>query len=91
MNTFCVWIHPLATACKVRVLGIENAKWLLSRLIRSCHVNSSETVNEEECFPRCTFRVPYSSEMRRSTFRKLLADIPEVRLMLDMAQVHHGM
>jgi hypothetical protein len=80
MNTFSVWIQPFADLCEIRVLGIENAKWLLSRLITSVLVNSSETVNEEECFPRCTFRVPYSS----STFEKLLAGIPEVRVMFGL-------
>ena len=85
MNTFCVWLHPLAKGCKVRVLGIENAKWLLNRLTQSFALKSSEAVNEEECYPRCSFRVPYSSQTRRSTFKKLLAGIPEVRLMLDLA------
>jgi hypothetical protein len=85
MNTFCVWIHPLGNACKVRVLGIKNAKWLLNRLTQSFVVKSSETLNEEECFPCCTFRVPYSFQTPRSTFEKLLAGIPEVRLRLDLA------
>ena len=48
MSTFCVWIHPLANACKVRVLGIENAKWLLNRLTRSFLIKSRDIVNEEE-------------------------------------------
>ena len=85
MSTFCVWIHPLANACKVRVLGIENAKWLFDRLARAFHAKSSETVNEEEGYPCCTFRVPYSSRISRSALEKLLAGIPEVRLMLDLA------
>jgi hypothetical protein len=85
MSTFSVWIHPLANACKVRVLGIENAKWLLNRLTRSLLLKTRDVVNEEECFPRCSFRVPYSLQMPRSTFEKLLAGIPEVRLMLDLS------
>ncbi len=85
MSTFCVWIHPLANACKVRVLGVENAKWLLNRLTQSFLVKSREMVNEEESFPRCSFRVPYTSQMPRSKFERLLAGIPEVRLMLDLA------
>jgi hypothetical protein len=85
MDSFCVWIHPLGNACKVQVLGMKNAKWLLNRLAQAFVVKSSETVNEEECFPCCTFRVPYSLRTPRSTFEKLLAGIPEVRLMLDLA------
>ena len=81
MNPFCVWTHPLTNACKVQVLGIKNAKWLLNRLSQSFVVKSSQAVNEKECFPCCTFRVPYSSQSPRSTFEKLLAGIPEVRLM----------
>lgn len=85
MNTFCVWTHPLKHACKVQVLGIKNAEWLLNRLSQSFVVRSSQKVNEKECYPRCTFRVPYSSQMRRCTFETLLAGIPEVRLMRDLA------
>jgi hypothetical protein len=85
MNPFCVWTHPLTNACTVRVLGIKNAQWLLNRLSPSFAAKSSQAVNEKECFPCCTFRVPYSSRMRRSTFEKLLAGIPEVRLMWDLA------
>jgi hypothetical protein len=85
MSTFCVWIHPLANACKVRVLGLENAKWLLNRLTRSFLVTNGDRVNEEECFPRCSFHVPYSLQMPRSSLEKLLEGIPEVRLMLDLA------
>jgi hypothetical protein len=85
MNTFCVWLHPLANGCKVRVLGIENAKWLLNRLTQSSVVKSSETVNEEECYPRCSFQVPYSSQTPRFTLKELLTSIPEIRLMLEPA------
>jgi hypothetical protein len=38
-------------------------------------------VNEEECFPCCTFRVVFGSQMNYTTFRKLLEGIPEVRVM----------
>jgi hypothetical protein len=85
MNAFCVWTRPLANACKVRVLGIRNAKWLLNRLSRSFLVKSSETVNEKECFPCCTFRVPYNFQMCHRTFERLLTAIPEVRLMTEPA------
>jgi hypothetical protein len=32
-----------------------------------------------------TFRVPYSSQISRSSFEQLLAAIPEVKLMLEPA------
>ncbi len=86
MNSFCVWIHPLASTYKVRVLGIENAKWLLDRLRQSFVFKRSESVNEKDCFPCCTFSVPYRSQTRPSMLEKLLASIPEVKLMFNLVQ-----
>ncbi len=84
MNSFCVWIQPLANTYKVRVLGIKNAQWLLDRLRQSFVFKGSEAVNEKECFPCCTFSVPYRSKTRPSRLEKLLASVPEVRLMLNL-------
>ena len=84
MNTFSVWIRPLGSICRVRVDGMQNARWLLHRLRQSFVFKSSEPINDEGS-SRSTFHVPYSSRMSRSTFEKLLAAIPEVTLMLDPA------
>jgi hypothetical protein len=85
MSTFYVWLQPSANGCNVRVLGIENANWLLHRLAHLFAFNDNEAVNEVECYPRCSFRVVYSSQIPRRRFKKLLAAIPGVRLMLDLA------
>ena len=47
MDRFQVWIHPMANACRVRVEGIQNAKWLLSRLSESFVFKSSEAIKDE--------------------------------------------
>ena len=83
MNPFCVWIRPSGGNCRVRVDSIKNARWLLDRLSRSFVFKSSEPINEDQGSSCSTFRVPYSSQMPRSTFEKLLAGILEVRLMTE--------
>ena len=63
----------------------RNAKWLLNRLSSLFVFKGSESVNQEECFPACTFRVVYGSQMNHALFRKLLDGISEVRMMADPA------
>jgi len=85
VNTFRVWIRPLGDDCRVRVDGMQNARWLLNRLSQSFVFKSSESIHDDEASSCSTFRVPYSSKSPRSRFDKLLAAIPEVKLMLDPA------
>ncbi len=85
MKPFSVWIRPLGTDGKVRVESMAIAAWLLTRLSRLFVFKGSEAVNQEECFPCCTFRVVYGSQMNHSLFMKLLNGIPEVRMMADPA------
>lgn len=85
MNSFSVWIRPLGGVCRVRVDGTQNARWLLDRLGRSFVFKSSEPIHDDQGSSRSTFQVPYSSQMPRSVFEKLLVAIPEVTLMLDPA------
>ena len=85
MNPFSVWIRPLGMDGKVRVESMAIATWLLKRLSSSFVFKGSESVNEEECFPCCTFRVVYGSQMSHALFRKLLDGIPEVIMMADPA------
>ena len=85
MNRFRVWLRPLNNGCKVRVDGLKNARWLLTRLSQSFVFKSSEAMNEDEFFPACVFSVPYGSQMSDSLFWKLLRDISEVDLMPDPA------
>lgn len=75
----------MGTDAKVRVESKAIAAWLLNCLSRFFVFKGSESVNEEECFPCCTFRVVCGSQMSYATFRKMLIGIPEVRMMADPA------
>lgn len=85
MNTFRVWIRPLGDDCRVRVNGTENARWLLNRLSQSFVFKDCESIHDDEALSCSTFRVPYSSQIPRSKFERLLVAIPEVQLMPDPA------
>jgi hypothetical protein len=85
MNAFRVWIRPLGSDCRVRVDGMQNARWLLNRLSQSFVFKGSESIHDDEASSCSTFQVPYSSQIPRSSFEKLLAAMPEVKLMLDPA------
>ena len=85
MNTFRVWIRPLYNVCRVRVDGIKNAMWLLTRLSQSFVFKSSEPIEDDEGASCSTFHVPYNSQMSHFQFERLLAGIPQVQLMSDPA------
>ena len=85
MNTFRVWIRPLYNVCRVRVDGIKNAMWLLTRLSQSFVFKSSEPIEDDEGASCSTFHVPYNSQMSRFQFERLLAGIPQVQVMSDPA------
>ena len=84
MKSFCVWIQPLANTYKVRVLGIKNAQWLLPTASVSPSCSGQRSGERKRAFPCCTFSVPYRSKTRPSRLEKLLASVPEVRLMLNL-------
>lgn len=85
MSGFRVWIRPLGQACRVRVDGRENAKWLLDRLGKAFVFKSSEPVRAEENTPFCTFLVPCNSQVSHSSIARLLGKIPEVTLNMEPA------
>ena len=85
MNTFRVWIRPLYNVCRVRVDGIKNAMWLLTRLSQSFAFKNSEPIEDDEGASCSTFHVPYNSQMSHFQFERLLAGIPQVQLMSDPA------
>ncbi len=85
MKTFRVWIRPLYNVCRVRVDGIKNAMWLLTRLSQSFVFKSSEPIEDDEGASCPTFHVPYNSQMSNFQFERLLAGIPQVQLMSDPA------
>jgi hypothetical protein len=85
MNTFRVWIRPLYNVCRVRVDGIKNAMWLLTRLSQSFVFKSAEPIEDDEEASCSTFHVPYNSQMSHFKLERLLAGIPQVQLMSDPA------
>ena len=85
MDAFRVWLTPLGSTCRVRVDGVGNAAWLLGRLSQSFVFKNCEPVKEEPGSSCCDFRVVYSFQMSHSSFQRLMAAIPEVRLMADRA------
>lgn len=83
MNAFSVWIRPLSSVCRVRVDGLRNAEWLLTRLSRSFVFKSAAPLDDDLATACANFQVPYSSQLSRSKFERLLAAIPEVKLILE--------
>ncbi len=84
MNAFPVWLRPLGSNFRLRVDGGRNALWLLNRLGHSFVFKTADPINEEQGSSCCTFRVAYSSKMSRRGLERLLAAIPEVKLMTDL-------
>ena len=85
MSLFQVWIRPLGSACRVRVDGIGNARWLLNRLSESFVFKTSEPMHSDTATACSSFQVQYTSQMSGSKLTKLLAAIPEINLMLEPA------
>jgi hypothetical protein len=83
MSTFRVAICPLHNACRVRVAGMQNARWLLTQLSRSFVFKSSAPIDDNAEAACSTFQVPYGSQMSHVKFERLLAGIPQVELVLD--------
>jgi hypothetical protein len=85
MDKVPVWIRPLTNVCLVRVEGVKKVDWLLKRLSQSFVFKTSEPVVEDENSPCSSFRLAYSSRIPRRDLERLLASIPEIHLMLDLA------
>jgi hypothetical protein len=81
MNTFHVWLRPLGESCRVRVEGVENARWLIARLSQSRDLKISATFGAIEDTSDCSFEVPCNAALPRTRFERFLAAIPEVILM----------
>jgi hypothetical protein len=86
MKVFSVWISRMDGDSRLRVDGLENAKWLLRRLSDSFVFKTSEPLHDVRNSLECTFRVAHNSQLSVSRFEKLLAGIAEVKLMLEPAQ-----
>jgi hypothetical protein len=86
MKSFCVWLSRIDGASGLRVDGVKNATWLLSKLSDLFVFKTSEPLREAPNSPDCTFRVAHSSQLSGHKFEKLLAGITEVKLIFEPAQ-----
>ena len=85
MKAFRVLLSRIDGASGLRVDGVENATWLLSRLSDVFVFKTSEPLHEAPDSPDCTFRVAHSSQLSGRKFEKLLAGITEVKLVFEPA------
>jgi hypothetical protein len=85
MRSYRVWIRPEGDFCHVRVDGTQNAQRLLSCLSEAFVFRTFDPMTVEDGSSCCRFLVPYNPPLSRSSFVKLLAAMPDVRLMSDPA------
>jgi hypothetical protein len=85
MKLFNVSVSRMDGASGVRVDGLDNTKWLLGRLSDLFVFKTSEPLRETFDSPDCTFRVAHNSQMSGPRFERLLAGIPEVKMILEPA------
>lgn len=82
MDAFRVWMRPMLGATSITVEGLDNARWLVTRLSNAFVFKSSEPIREEAGTRHSVFHVLQSSQTSTLTVQRLLAAIPEVRLVL---------
>lgn len=83
MKSFQVWIHPSGAGCQVRVEGIENTRWLLSRLSRDFVFKNSTSIKAESTGSIHRFDITCIPPMSESRLAALLGRIPSVQLMTN--------
>lgn len=83
MSAFRVWIRPLAGTCRLRVDGLQNARWLLNRLSQSFIFKSAEPLYDDSGSGCVDFALQFSSLMPRGKCERVLASIPEVTLLAE--------
>ena len=84
MKSFRVWIRPAGDFCRVRVESKQNARRLLDWLSQSFVFRTCDPMGEERDSPFCSFIIPYNPPLSRTSFAKLLAAMPEVRLTSEL-------
>lgn len=82
MKCFDVWVRPMDYEYRVTVDGASNADWLLTELGRSFVFKTDVPLVRTADSPICSFQVPFASLLPFALFRRLLAAIPEVNLVM---------
>ena len=83
ITKFAVFIRHEEYACRVRVVGVENARWILARLSESFVFRTSEPIEEAKLPAFSTFAVAYGSQPSRRRLESLFAALPGVSLQMD--------
>ena len=86
MKVFNVRICRMDGTSSLRVDGLENTNWLLRRLSDFFVFKTSEPLYEVSDSSDYTFRVAHNSQMSGRRFEKMLAEIAEVKVILEPAQ-----
>jgi len=81
LNSFKVWLRPLGAVCRIRVEGIENAEWLLSRLKQTLGFQDAEQCVVQHIQNYGTFQVPYCTTMLHAALETHLSTMPTVHVM----------
>lgn len=81
MDCFRVWVQPRDYEFLVCVDGMQNAQWLIEQLGRSFVFRSAQPIYREESSSLCSFQVPCHAQLPLAKFKKLLAAIPQVKLL----------
>jgi len=85
MKAFSVWISRMNGTSSLRIDGLENTNWLLRRLSDLFVFKTSEPLQEVSNSTDYIFRVAHNSQMSGRRFEKLLAEIAEVKVILEPA------
>jgi hypothetical protein len=83
MQEFNVWVTRIDGATRVRVAGLTNTEWLLRRLSDFFVFKCSEGTREAPNAPEFTFRVPHNGQLSASGLERVLAGIPEIRVIVE--------
>ena len=86
MKPFCVQLSRIDGASGLCVNGLENAKWLLSRLSDFFVFKTSEPLGSTGNSTDCTFQLAHSSQLSGPKFEKLLAGFAQVKLTVEPAR-----
>lgn len=75
----------MGEVCRVRVDGVENARWLLARLSGALLALGSDPPRTSAASGQCLFEVPCTPQFTASRLGEVLRAMPEVQVMTSPA------
>jgi hypothetical protein len=85
METFRVWVQPMDYEYRVSVDGAANATWLVNELSRAFVFKSALPMHIDLQNSLSSFQVPCNALLPFAVFRRILAAIPHVQLIMSPA------